>query len=251
MDKNNINKEKMESSKNIDHMERNVEVNENKDEIYEKIEVDEDKKEIQSYIKSNEDEKEIQSHIKSNEDNIQIKMEKSEKTAETQNNKKSTSKFRKILDVISKAILFVLIAIMIVIIIRALAFKKTDIFGYKFYVIKSGSMEPTIQIQDAVITKETDDIKEGDIIAFNNSNSIVVHRVVGVDTQNDKTIYTTKGDNNNAIDEDNIGISNIEGRVVMTVPKIGKAIMFLRSHFIILIYIIAIIIIITLIRRLI
>lgn len=170
---------------------------------------------------------------------------------EMRDDKKSRSKFRKLFGGISKVIEFGLMAIMVIIIIRILVFHKSDIYGYKFYIIRSGSMEPTIHVLDAVITKKTDDINLGDIIAVNNSNSIVVHRVVGVDTQNGETIYITKGDNNNTIDEGHIGKSNIEGRVVLTVPKVGKVIMFLKSHLIIFVYIIAIIMVVILVRRLI
>lgn len=171
-----------------------------------------------------------------------------------ENNKekeKSRSNFRNILNGVLKVTMFGLIAIMVIIIIRILVFHKSDIFGYKFYIIRSGSMDPTIQVLDAVMTKETDNISLGDIVAINDSNSIVVHRIVEVDTQNDEEVYMTKGDNNNTIDGRYIGKSNIEGRVVFIVPKVGKVIMFLKSHLIIFVYIIAVIISIILVRRLI
>lgn len=193
----------------------------------------------------------INKENKENKENINKEIEGNKENINKENEKNDTGKFTKLLGIICKVIVFGLIAIMVVIIIRIVVFHKSDVFGYKFYIIKSGSMEPEIKVLDAVITKNTDDINLGDIIAVNNSNNIIVHRVVGIDTQNGETIYTTKGDNNNTIDEGHIGKSNIEGKLVLTIPKIGKAIVFLKSHLIIFVYIIAVIIIVILIRRLI
>lgn len=176
---------------------------------------------------------------------------KTNKNTEVQNSKELISRFKRLSKIIINFILLVLIAIILLIIIRVLIFKKSDIFGYKFYIIKSGSMEPTIEVLDAVITKYSQDIKLGDIIAINDSNNVVIHRVVESNTQDGETIYKTKGDNNNTIDKGDIKTSEIDGKVVLIVPKIGKAIVFMKSHLIIFVYIIAIIIIVALIRRLI
>lgn len=172
---------------------------------------------------------------------------------ETENNKKQKNTAGKILGILGKTVLWSIIAILIIILIRALVFKKYDVFGYRFYLIMSGSMEPTINVSDAVITKEIDNPQEGDIIAFQYGSSITVHRIIKTYTQETgEKLYQTQGDNNNAIDSGLRNKSDIKGKVIYRVPKVGDAIIFIqRNIVIILILIVGIAIIITLVRRLI
>lgn len=167
--------------------------------------------------------------------------------------KKQKSKFKKILSVFWKLIACLLIIFLITISVRALVFKKYDVFGYRCYLIMSGSMEPIIGISDLVITKETDNLNEGDIIAFYNKGSITVHRIIETSTQeNGESLYQTKGDNNNSADSDLVKKSQVKGEVVCKIPKVGDAIIFLKKHLIIiLILTLGILLIISLIRRLI
>ena len=55
-----------------------------------------------------------------------------------------------------------------------------DFFGYKSFVIVSGSMEPTIMTGDAILVKEVpqSEIKENDIISFSQGEMIVTHRII-------------------------------------------------------------------------
>lgn len=158
---------------------------------------------------------------------------------------------KKILKIIWKIFLCLIVGMCIAILIRVFVFKKFDIFGYRFYLIMSGSMEPTIDANDGVITKNKTDLKEGDIIAFSEGNITTVHRIVKVYTEDEKTMYKTKGDNNNVADNGLVDKSNVKGVVAWRIPKIGKAILFLRKNIIILVFAIAILIIAILIRRLI
>lgn len=160
-------------------------------------------------------------------------------------------KTSKALGIFGKILCWVMITILIVILVRALIFKKYDVFGYRFYLIMSGSMEPTIGVSDAVITKEVTEAKEGDIIAFNYNGAITVHRVVKVYNENEKKLYQTKGDNNNTTDKGLVQIENVKGKVICKIPNIGNIIIFLQKNIIIiLILIIGVSIIGALIRRL-
>ena len=49
-----------------------------------------------------------------------------------------------------------------------------DFFGYKNFVIVSGSMEPTIKKGDAILVKEVpqDEIRSNDIVAFTQGKNI-------------------------------------------------------------------------------
>ena len=59
-------------------------------------------------------------------------------------NNKRKNIMLKILDIIGKSILILIIVFLLFFIMRAAFFKKFDIFGYRFYIIMSGSMEPEI-----------------------------------------------------------------------------------------------------------
>lgn len=181
------------------------------------------------------------------------KIESKEEVVAQEKVKKQKSKASKISGIIAKTLGYSIVVLLIIILTRALVYKKYDIFGYRFYIIMSGSMEPTIHVSDGIITKEAKDLKDGDIIAFNNQGAITVHRIIKTYTQeNGEKLYQTKGDNNNAADKGLVDETKIKGEVVYRLPKVGHAVLFLqRNIVIILILVIGITLIIYLVRRLI
>ena len=108
-----------------------------------------------------------------------------------ENNK---AKFKNIANIILKTISILIIILLIITIIRSLVFKKTDIFGYRVYLIMSGSMEQEISVEDAILVRETNQLLKGDIIAFQNGNSVTVHRIVNIKTEGNTKLYQTKGE---------------------------------------------------------
>ena len=64
--------------------------------------------------------------------------------------------------------------------------KTPDFFGYKTFSIVSGSMEPTLSINDIVIIKKCDinSIQKDDIITFKIENEIITHRVINIKLEN-------------------------------------------------------------------
>ena len=71
-------------------------------------------------------------------------------------------------------------------------------FGYTAFEVASGSMKPTLDINDVIIIKiGNENIKKDDIIAFEYENSIITHRVVFIDGDS----IVVKGDNNNTVDK--------------------------------------------------
>ena len=90
-----------------------------------------------------------------------------------------------------------------------------DFFGYKSFVIMSGSMEPTIKKGDAILVKEVpeNEIRIHDIISFTTQNKTnVTHRIIGIAEENGKRKYTTKGDNNNTEDKERITYEQMDGK---------------------------------------
>ena len=91
-----------------------------------------------------------------------------------------------------------------------------DIFGYTLFSVATGSMQPTLNINDIIIVKITDDVKVGDIITYSEENEFITHRVIS----NNKETFVTKGDYNNT--EDNpIDTSKIVGKLVCKIPSFG------------------------------
>ena len=94
------------------------------------------------------------------------------------------------------------------------------VFGYRPYVVLSGSMEPNIHTGAVayIDTKDTD-LAPGDVAAFYESNgAVVTHRIV---SGNETGGYTTKGDANDAEDMNIVPQENIIGTYKWSIPNLG------------------------------
>ena len=89
-----------------------------------------------------------------------------------------------------------------------------SIFGYSIFNVVTGSMSGTIEINDYVIVKNTDDVQINDIITFTSSGELITHRLVQISGGN----YITRGDANTA-DDYSIAKKDIVGKVVLVLPK--------------------------------
>ncbi len=95
------------------------------------------------------------------------------------------------------------------------------------YVIVSQSMVPTININDAIIVKrDNDNYNIGDIISFfsteyDKNGIVVTHRVIDKINNSNGSIYTTKGDNNPVPDYNKVNTSDVFGKVLFVIPKLG------------------------------
>lgn len=90
-------------------------------------------------------------------------------------------------------------------------------FGYTFFEVASGSMEPTLYINDVILVKITkENLNKDDIIAFEQDKAIITHRIVFIDNDT----ITVKGDNNNTIDRP-INRDSVIGKVVKIYSKLG------------------------------
>ncbi len=197
--------------------------------------------------------KEVAKEVEETADKTADTAEKSTETAEQskQPKPKKSNPILKAISIATKTVLWALIVITLTLLLITVASRKTDILGYRMYIIMSGSMEPTIHVKDAIITKQIDEPQNGDIIAFENGNMITVHRIIKVYTEGDNRLYQTKGDNNNADDPGLVQKTQVKGKVKYVLPFVGRTVLFLQSHFIVLILAIGIIVIIIIARRLI
>lgn len=97
-------------------------------------------------------------------------------------------------------------------------------FGCGVAVVLSGSMEPTIHIDDLIIVTEQEDYKENDIVAYQSGSMVVVHRIIEVEPDT----VITQGDANNAPDAP-IRKEMIKGKVVYWIPGAGRIARLLKS----------------------
>ena len=106
-----------------------------------------------------------------------------------------------------------------------------DFFGYKNFVIVSGSMEPTIMKKDAIFIKEVpkSEINVNDIISFNEDDVVVTHRVIEIINEDGITKYKTKGDNNNSADRNLVTYDQIEGKYQFKINQFGIIIEILKN----------------------
>jgi len=92
-----------------------------------------------------------------------------------------------------------------------------NVFGYTYFVVATGSMSGTIEVNDIIFVKLTKDVKKNDVISYRTkTGDIITHRLI--DKVGKRLI--TKGDANNTQD-DPITKSAVIGKVVTIVsPKI-------------------------------
>ena len=97
-------------------------------------------------------------------------------------------------------------------------------FGTGVAVVLSGSMEPTISINDLVIIREADDYQVNDIVVYQSGSELIIHRIIAMDGDT----VTTQGDANNIAD-DPISRSAIKGRFAMRLPSLGLVVQPLKT----------------------
>lgn len=102
-----------------------------------------------------------------------------------------------------------------------------SIFGKSLLIIATPSMTGSIEAGDAIIITKSDSYAVGDVITYfpAGETSSVTHRIVRI--EGDK--YYAKGDANNSEDPDPIFASQIAGKMVGHIPKIGIVIEWLRT----------------------
>ena len=150
-----------------------------------------------------------------------------------------TSKYLKILgNILFYTILISLLSVSFIMVKSAKEGKQPTIMGNKFFVVLTGSMEPTIMTGDLVITKEISpkEIKAGDIITFGslNSENITTHRVKEVINEEGKIKYITQGDANNVQDPNPVPEEVLIGKVVKWIPKLGSIMSWMKSNLMII-----------------
>ena len=119
-------------------------------------------------------------------------------------------------------IIYGLLLIMVILFMYATIQRKiekeiyTNICGYTFLEVLTGSMSGTIEIGDGVLVKLTTDVEKEDIIVYKKNNQLITHRFI----QKEGEYLITKGDANNVQDEP-ITQYMVIGKVIGIIPNIN------------------------------
>lgn len=115
------------------------------------------------------------------------------------------------------------IAFLVIVIGLCVPITVPRIAGFEIYEVVSGSMEPEIPVGSVLYVKhvEPETVAENEIIAFQDVDDVVAHRVV----YNRPALgeFVTKGDANNVEDRDPIPYEAVVGRVEAHLPVFGMA----------------------------
>ena len=104
----------------------------------------------------------------------------------------------KIIVNILMTIVFIILVLIIIAKVSMLINNKSyfEAFGYSFFNVATGSMEPAISQNDIIVVEKTDDYEVGDIVTFEKDGNFITHRIVLIT----EDLITTKGDANNTSD---------------------------------------------------
>jgi signal peptidase len=112
-------------------------------------------------------------------------------------------------------------------------------FGFRWYWIQTGSMDPELPIGTLAIVKviEPSRIKEGDDVTFRldggGDDQFVTHRIVEViqpDATNSEVSFVTKGIANSSNDPEPRSADSAIGKVILGIPFLGNAMAALRAN---------------------
>lgn len=156
----------------------------------------------------------------------QVELRRNKYNNKVTGKKEEKSVFRKILEVLSSIFAVIVIIASLFTLVFRVIFKVevVKVFGYSGLIVLTGSMEPVYSPGDLIFIKEQKDYNIDDVITFHQRGMIVTHEI----KKKDGDTFVTKGRANNTEDPE-IKITDIEGKVIGSIPKVGKAILFLQT----------------------
>ncbi len=101
-------------------------------------------------------------------------------------------------------------------------------FGFRTFVVVSGSMEPTIATGSIAMARSvpSQNLRIGDVIAFSPSSEAslpIIHRIVKIEERHGVRYFTTRGDANSAPDA-SLALPSTSLLVVSAIPWVGYAV---------------------------
>ena len=133
---------------------------------------------------------------------------------------------------ISSILIMIMAVCSIVVIYLTVSDDNQSVFGYRLFVIKTGSMEGTLEIDDLIIAKKAakEQLKVDTIISFISSDPDILgkvntHRIVEIKDD----FYYTKGDAADFIDPLPVKYEDVLGKLAWKSALAGKALMWLAK----------------------
>lgn len=153
-----------------------------------KIENSEEKNKTRKQISKKQNTEEKKSKIKEQKEKI---------------NKIKENKVLKIISNIIYTIVFLIVALLLVaVILQRTSNNQIALGGYRIFIVATGSMEPTYNVGDALVTQEisADEIKVGDDIAYIGAeggfaDKVITHRVISIEKGEDRKICNSDSRN--------------------------------------------------------
>ncbi len=102
---------------------------------------------------------------------------------------------------------------------------------YQFRVVLTESMQNTFPVGSLLISKQVpiEEVKEEDVISMSVGGTVLSHRVVHKFTQDNHTVFQTKGDSNQRKDPFIVKEQQVLGKAVLAIPWIGKILLKLQT----------------------
>jgi signal peptidase len=112
--------------------------------------------------------------------------------------------------------------ILVAVVTVSMLWFNTGLFGIRPNLVSGASMAPALKPGDMVILQpvEPEDIRIGDIVRIVRTGTPILHRVIEIRGVVGSRVYVTQGDANNVSDQP-AREDEIDGRVVLVIPKIG------------------------------
>jgi signal peptidase len=106
--------------------------------------------------------------------------------------------------------------------------------GYRALIVRSGSMSPTVETGDVVVTRLVNPsaVDAGDIITFQDpsrAGELVTHRVVETRRDGSQISFITQGDANSGQEDWSVGNQGKVGAMAFRIPKAGYALAWFRN----------------------
>lgn len=131
-----------------------------------------------------------------------------------------------------RRVILIVMVVAMALLLAAPTFAR-NVLGIGVTTVLTGSMRPSIDPGDLVITSMSaaSSIGVGDVVVVNSGDVPIAHRVIDVRVVSGLNRLTTKGDANALIDTDPVMVSaNREvPRVIWRVPAVGSTLAFLAS----------------------
>ncbi len=117
----------------------------------------------------------------------------------------------------------------LVLFIAGLAFIKF-VPGYSFSLVRSGSMVPTLNVGDVIVTGPVhtgtdNNVKAGTIVMYQHNSETISHRIVAIDG----SALITKGDAMQHADSWAVSLQDVKGVYLFKIPLIGYIMYFTQT----------------------